>query len=37
MQKISPFLWFNFTAEEAVNFFVFHLQEIKNYKRFSIW
>jgi predicted 3-demethylubiquinone-9 3-methyltransferase (glyoxalase superfamily) len=22
MQKISPFLWFNDTAEEAVNFYV---------------
>ena len=30
MQKITPFLWFDNNAEEAVNFYTRDLQEFKD-------
>ena len=36
MQKITPFLWFEGNAEEAMNFYasVFHNSQVKSIKRY---
>ena len=36
MQKITPFLWFDNNAEEAMNS-ILHLQEFQSPDRFAIW
>jgi hypothetical protein len=37
MQKITPFLWFDSKAEEAMNFYVSVFKEFKDRKAHSIW
>ena len=42
MQKITPFLWFNDNAEEAVNFYVSifrnsRIVSMSRYRRRSTW
>ena len=37
MQKITPFLWFDGKAEEAMNFYVSIFQKFKDREYLSIW
>jgi len=37
VQKITPFLWFDGKAEEAMRFLCFHFHELQDRARYSIW
>ena len=37
MQKITPFLWFNGKAEEAMNFYISIFKKFKDFERYPIW
>ena len=37
MQKITPFLWFDNQAEEAMNFYYFDLQELEGGSNHPLW
>ena len=37
MQKITPFLWFDGKAEEAMNFYTSIFEKFKDQERYSLW